>query len=61
MRNWNITINGIGCHRNKGNPADADELAKEFIDHLKEMGQTVTDATFASGVPESIEGGSDKS
>ena len=52
MGNWNINIQGIGCHHNKDNPKDADVMAKEFAKLLNDAGHNVQHATFTSGSAE---------
>lgn len=49
MGNYNITINGTGCHHNKDNPTDADFMFLEFVDKLKAAGHNVDYAAFTSG------------
>ncbi len=54
MGNWNIHIQGIGCHHNVNNQTDADLLAAEFVEVLKKAGHTVEGATFTAGCKEDI-------
>jgi hypothetical protein len=49
MGNWNITVQGTGCHHNRDNPSDADRLAAEFVERLKAAGHTLVSATFTAG------------
>lgn len=49
MGNWNINIQGIGSHHNTDNPKDADLMAWDFVQRLKEAGHTVEHATFTAG------------
>jgi hypothetical protein len=49
MGNWNINIQGVGCHHNKDYPKDADRMAAEFAVALRDAGHTVEHATFTSG------------
>ena len=49
MGNWNINIQGVGCHHNKDNPTDADRMAAEFVERLRQAGHTVEHASFTSG------------
>lgn len=52
MGKWTLVIQGEGAHHSPevapGRPfeQDADQLAKQFVGKLKEMGQTVQSATF---------------
>lgn len=52
MGNWNINVQGIGCHHNSKAPKDADVMAAEFVRQLLEAGHTVEHATFTSGSKE---------
>jgi hypothetical protein len=49
MGNWNISIQGTGCHHNKDNPTDANVMAQAFVDALRAAGHTVEVATFTHG------------
>lgn len=49
MGNWNINIQGIGCHHNKNAKIDADLAMQEFVQYLKRQGHTVESATFTYG------------
>lgn len=49
MGNWNINIQGIGCHHNGKPEIDADLAAEEFVKKLKEQGHTIEHAEFTSG------------
>ena len=49
MGNWNINIQGIGCHHNGKPDIDADLAAVEFVAKLRAMGLTVESASFTSG------------
>jgi len=57
MGNWNINIQGIGCHHNFNSPTDADQLAAEFVEVLRKGGHTVESASFTSGSKEDITNG----
>lgn len=48
MGNWNINVQGIGCHHNNA-PKDADKMAAEFVKQLRDAGHTVEHACFTSG------------
>jgi hypothetical protein len=48
MGNWNINVQGIGCHHNNI-PSDADRMAAQFVRDLRAAGHTVEGATFTSG------------
>jgi len=54
MGNWNINIQGIGCHHNEENPTDANEMAAVFVKQLRAAGHTVESATFTSGSKEDL-------
>lgn len=49
MGNWNINIQGVGCHHNSNPKIDADLAAVEFVAKLREMGLVVESASFTSG------------
>lgn len=49
MGNWNINIQGIGCHHNTDLAIDANKMAAEFVQKLKDAGHTVEAATFTHG------------
>lgn len=49
MGNWNINVQGVGCHHNADNPTDADRLAAQFVADLIRTGHSVETATFTSG------------
>lgn len=57
MGNWNISIRGVGPHHNhndadgrpKGNPTDADRMARRFVRELEEAGHHVTGAEITHG------------
>jgi hypothetical protein len=49
MGNWNINIQGVGCHHNGNGVIDADLLSEEFVKRLKTAGQVVEHATFTHG------------
>lgn len=57
MGNWNITIRGVGAHHNKGNADDANRMAAEFVQQLKDAGHTVTGATITHGGEDDVSGG----
>jgi len=48
MGNWNINIQGVGCHHNKDNPTDADRMTKEFVEKLAKH-HIIEHATFTHG------------
>ena len=54
MGNWNINIQGAGCHHNENNPTDADRMAAEFVLALKAAGHTVESANITFGAKEEI-------
>lgn len=49
MGNWNINIQGVGCHHNGKPDLDADLAAIEFVAKLRAQGHTVEAASFTSG------------
>lgn len=49
MGDWNIMIQGTGCHHNADNPGDAEKLAAGFVKTLKENGHSIDSATFTCG------------
>ncbi len=49
MGNWNINIQGIGCHHNEGSKIDAQYLAARFVEELRAAGHTIENAEFTSG------------
>lgn len=49
MGNWNINIQGVGCHHNTNHETDADKIAQDLVDKLVEAGQHIENATFTSG------------
>lgn len=57
MGQWNITIQGTGAHHNKQYPADANRLAAEFVQKLRDAGHVVTHASFTSGGRDDIDAG----
>ena len=54
MGNWNINIQGVGCHHNTDYPQDANKMAAEFVKQLKNAGHTVESATFTHGGKEDL-------
>lgn len=49
MGNWNINIQGIGCHHNKDNPTDANRMTEEFVHELLKAGHAIEWAAFTHG------------
>jgi hypothetical protein len=49
MGDWNINIQGTGCHHNQNEKIDADLASVEFVKTLKAQGHTIHDATFITG------------
>lgn len=47
--NWNINIQGVGCHHNGKADIDADLAAEEFVKKLQDQGHKIESATFTSG------------
>ena len=54
MGNWNINIQGVGCHHNENYQNDANKMADEFVQKLKDAGHTVEAATFTHGGKEDL-------
>lgn len=54
MGNWHISIEGVGFHHNTNEPRDANKMAKEFVDKLKEAGHTIIKASFTYGGSEEL-------
>jgi hypothetical protein len=58
MGNWNINIQGVGCHHNTGRDEDwrkqndADIQFKEFVESLRKAGHCIQSATFTFGSAE---------
>lgn len=48
MGNWTIVIHGTGPHHN-GKPYDADAVALQLVEELKEAGQVVHHASITYG------------
>lgn len=49
MGNWNINIQGVGCHHNGKPEIDADLAAAAFVETLRKQGHTIEAATFTYG------------
>lgn len=49
MGNWNMTVNGLGAHGNKGYELDADKLFEKFVEDLKNAGHQIQYAAFTYG------------
>ncbi len=56
MGNWNISIEGIGCHHNHDLETDANKMAAKFVSELKHAGHKVTKASFTHGGADNLEG-----
>lgn len=54
MGNWNISINGTGCHHNVDHPGDADKLVNKFMAELIAGGHIIETATFTFGGRENL-------
>lgn len=54
MGDWNINIQGIGAHHNVNNEDDANIMAKNFVQELKDAGHQVKIATFTYGGKEEL-------
>lgn len=48
MGNWNINIQGVGCHHND-KIDDANELARVFVQSLIKHGHSIQSASFTFG------------
>lgn len=49
MGNWNINIQGTGCHHNNDPKIDADKTFQKLVEELKAQGHTIESATFTYG------------
>ena len=49
MGDWNISIQGAGAHHNRRNPQDANRMAAEFVQRLRDAGHTVHSGIFTCG------------
>lgn len=49
MGNWNINIQGVGCHHNQNPEIDANLATVEFVKKLKAQGHHIEHATFTFG------------
>lgn len=54
MGNYNINIQGIGCHHNEDSKTDAQYLAARLVDELKKNGHIIEAASFTSGGKEDL-------
>lgn len=55
MGNWNMVIEGVGCHNNMNNPTDADVMMQAFVEQLKGVGHSIGLASFSTGhVPKEL-------
>ena len=57
MGNWAINIEGVGPHHNLLNETDANRMAADFVQRLKDAGHTVRVATFHHGGADYIDSG----
>jgi uncharacterized protein (DUF2237 family) len=48
MGNYAIVVHGTGSHHN-GLRTDADQMAADFVEHLRAKGHNVTSASIVSG------------
>ena len=48
MGSWTIKIKGVGAHHNKPDLADGDaeKMAKDFVEELRQEGHSIEAATF---------------
>jgi metal-dependent amidase/aminoacylase/carboxypeptidase family protein len=50
MGNWQICVNGVGCHHNGPNDStDANNMAAKFVKELLAAGHRIENATFTYG------------
>ena len=49
MGNWNINIQGVGCHHNGKPEIDVDIAMKDIVELLKKQGHTIESATLTYG------------
>jgi hypothetical protein len=53
---WNITIQGMGIHHNHpADEKDANRMAKEFVQSLRQAGHSISSATFTCGGSEDVD------
>lgn len=55
MGNWNINIQGIGCHHNQKPEIDANLAAEDFVRVLQKQGHTIESSTFTYGGKDDLE------
>lgn len=53
MGSWAISICGVGQHHNNMK-ADADQIAKKFVEYLQNQGHKVTAASFTPDEGETV-------
>lgn len=57
MGNWNINIQGIGCHHNAPDyEGDAEKMAAAFVRALKNAGHQIESAAFTFGAKNDLAG-----
>jgi hypothetical protein len=56
MGNWHISISGVGAHHNKLYEKDANRMAAEFVQRLRDAGHNVTRHEFHSSSLDDIDG-----
>lgn len=55
MGNWNINVQGVGCHHNgPSHNTDANNMARRFVEELRKAGHTIQGATFTHGGAETL-------
>lgn len=54
MGQWVLVIHGTGAHHNENSAIDADIMASEFIQKIKDAGQRVTSGHFTVGTGETL-------
>lgn len=57
MGNWNITIRGVGAHHNRNYPTDANRMAADFVQKLREAGHSIQGATITHGGEDDVSTG----
>lgn len=58
MGNWAIIITGCGAHHNKKHSKDANRMAADFVQQLRDAGQQVETATFHHSGVDYVDAGS---
>lgn len=57
MGNWAIMIHGCGQHHNKLDPHDANRMAADFVQRLRDAGHVHVEAAFVHGGADAVDAG----